>query len=176
MIYKILLPILLVALLTVIWIGVGKDLFKIKVNNTSDEKVIATVIPSQIPSIIPIGTNIGATETREIVEVDKITLPPGWQTYTNSQYGFTISHPSDYKVLTDKDSLYGWPNAVVLLYAGGQSYDVAIEVWDKEEEYKEKYPGQTLPAYKIDGKIITISDQTKNAETSQIVESFIAGN
>ena len=56
------------------------------------------------------------------------TLKPGWKLYQNNEYNFEFSYPASYKVLVDKENLYGWPKAILLLYKGGQSYDLAIEI------------------------------------------------
>ena len=62
-----------------------------------------------------------------------------WQTYTNEEYGFQFSYPDEFEALDDENNLYGWPNAVVLLYQGGQAYDIPVEVWDSESEYQQAY-------------------------------------
>jgi hypothetical protein len=54
-------------------------------------------------------------------------LVDGWKTHTDSTYGFSIRYPKNYELVTNKT---GWPNAILILYKGGQSYDFVIEVWD----------------------------------------------
>jgi len=161
MIYKILVPFIIIAILAVVWFGGGDKFFK-----KSD-----VPLPTPIETIAPVIATIAPTPTAIPTNTPPV-VPSGWQTYTNSQYGFTISFPSDYKALTDKDSLYGWPKAVVLIYAGGQAYDVIVEVWNTEGEYKAAHPGENLNVYKIDDKFITVLDQTKNAETESVANSF----
>lgn len=126
------------------------------------------------PTATPIQTTVPATATviPTSIPTASPSIPSGWQTYTNDQYGFTISFPANFKALSDKENLYGWPNGVVLIYAGGQAYDIAIEVWNTEAEYKTKYPGETLAVYPINGKFLTIADQTKSAENSAIISTF----
>lgn len=161
MIYKILLPILVVALLAVIWIGGGSALLKKNTSVTPTSQPIATLAPAtSVPTLTPTAKTAGPT------------VPAGWQTYTNTQYGFTISFPANFKALTDKESLYGWPNAIALIYGGGQAYDITIEVWTTEAEYKTKYPGETLAVYQLNGKFLTIADQTKSAINTAIIATF----
>jgi len=98
---------------------------------------------------------------------------PGWKAYTNSQYGFEISYPDNYKALTDAENLYGWPKAVVLLYSGGQSYDLPIEVWNTEAEYKAKYTDLANITVKTAGnKFITLSNMNMDPEVDQIISTF----
>jgi hypothetical protein len=161
MIYKILLPFLIIALLVVLWFGGGGAFLKSKLGNTQNKST--TTSQSPIP----------ATESPSVSDVEqKSNIPTGWKIYSNSQYNFEISYPANYKVLTSKDDLYGWPDAILLLYGGGQAYDVAIEVWDTEAEYKAKYPGVSLAVYSINGKFITISDQTLSEDNKTIIQSF----
>jgi hypothetical protein len=114
---------------------------------------IATTPPVQIPSGTP-----------------NITL--GWKIYTNDKYGFEIKYPSNFKALTDKDNLYGWPNAVVLFYGGGQSYDLPVEVWNTEAQYKAKYPQGTTVFKTADGKFITLTNVNKDPEVDKIIATF----
>ncbi len=99
-------------------------------------------------------------------------IPKGWQTYKNVKYGFQISYPPTWKALDDKENLYGWPNGVVLLYKGGQSYDIPVEVWDSEAQYKAKYPNQSVIVYKIGNKFITMLDVNKEPDAPTIIASF----
>lgn len=96
-----------------------------------------------------------------------------WQVYTNTEYGFEISYPSSYEVLTDEENLYGWPHAVALLYNGGQAYDIVIEVWDSEEEYREIYgERQGLFVYEKADQVITVTDHTLEIQNADVVDSF----
>jgi len=99
---------------------------------------------------------------------------PGWQIFTNAQYGFQISYPATYQALTDPDNLYGWPKAVVLFYAGGQSYDLPIEVWNSVAEYEAKYqPGMTnLTVKQVKGKYITLVNSNLSTEVDEIIATF----
>src|SRR3989344_6941774 len=104
--------------------------------------------------ICPDGTSVGRTgpncEFAPCPGETSGTDASGWKTYTNTTYGFSIKYPPSYQALTDSNNLYGWKNAVVLIYKGGQSYDLAIQVWDTEEEYKQEYKDlSNITAYEI---------------------------
>ena len=113
-----------------------------------------------IPPILPSSTPIS-------------NIPAGWKTYTNDQYDFEISYPPTYKALTDKENLYGWPNGVVLIYDGGQSYDLAIEHWENQSEYENKYKNQTnLTVKKIGNIYLTLLNTNFETEVDQIIQTF----
>jgi len=103
------------------------------------------------------------------------TVKPGWKEYVSAKYGFSISYPSSYRIVEDT---YGWPKAVILLYKGGQSYDLAIEVWDSETEYQTKYKNQTnLVVKKIGNKFITLLNMNFDPEVDEIIKTFkVPGN
>ncbi len=102
------------------------------------------------------------------------TPKPGWKKYTNDKYGFEFSYPEKYKVLTDSTNLYGWPKAILLLYKEGQSYDMAVEIWGSEAEYKQKYNSgiNDLTVFQKDGKFITLLNTNKDPEVAEIISSF----
>jgi hypothetical protein len=99
-----------------------------------------------------------------------------WKTYTNGKYGFSIKYPGEYKALTSQDELSGWPNSVVLLYNGGQAYDIVVQVWDKEEDYQLAYPqaGNELTVQLVKGKYVTILDATKEDGNAGVIATFKA--
>ena len=100
-------------------------------------------------------------------------VPDGWLTYQNTQYGFEISYPPEFQVLDDQDSLYGWPNAVVLLYNGGQSYDIAIQVWDSPADLDANYPNEArIQTVNVNGKIISLFDITQQPENAAVIATF----
>lgn len=102
------------------------------------------------------------------------TLKPGWKKYINEKYSFEFTYPEKYKVLTNSTDLYGWPKAILLLYKGGQSYDMAVEIWDSEAEYKQKYNSQTydFSVFKSDSKFITLLNTNKDTEVTEVISSF----
>jgi hypothetical protein len=106
-------------------------------------------------------------------DILKTKLPDDWQTFTSQEYGFKISYPPSYKALTDKENLYGWPKAIVLIYSGGQSYDLPIEYWTSEAEYKSKYKNQTnLVVKKVGEFYITLVNVNSEPKVDQIIETF----
>jgi hypothetical protein len=99
--------------------------------------------------------------------------PQGWLTYTSDTHGFEISYPPDYEALDDANNLYGWSNGVVLIYGGGQSYDLPIEVWNSASEYQSKYPNaDNLTIKKIGNKFITLLNMNKTQEVDEIITTF----
>jgi hypothetical protein len=127
------------------------------------EKFIETVSPTVLP-----------TETVTPTTEPTSNLPNGWQIYTNKQYGFEISYPEKYKVLTDKESMYGWPKAVALIFGGGQSYDLAIEVWNSEAEYQKKYDSsyKNVTVKKIGNFYITLVNTNYDPKVDEIIKTF----
>lgn len=117
------------------------------------------ISPSSIPTLIPTS---GSTSG----PIGK----PGWETYKNTQLGFEISFPEKYEIQDDK---YGWPKAILLLYGGGQSYDLAVEVWDKPSEYENKYKAQkNLVVKQIGDKYLTFLNMNYKEEVDEIIATF----
>ena len=62
------------------------------------------------------------TATPEVTATPETSSTPapgeheGWNKYRSEEYDFEIFYPNDYEALDDANNLYGWPNAVVLLY------------------------------------------------------------
>ena len=127
-------------------------------------------VPQYLPTPTSTATPVSSTEP----VMEKSDIPEGWLTYTNTKYGFQISYPSNFKALDDADNLYGWPDAVVLFYAGGQSYDLPVEVWNTEAEYKAKYATQLdqVIVKKVGGKFITLLNNNNTPEVNQIILTF----
>lgn len=127
---------------------------------------------NEIPEITP-TTSVQEQTTPTPVAESQTNIPKGWLTYKNEKYGFQISYPPNYKALTDKNNLYGWPKAVVLIYSGGQSYDLPIEVWDNASEYQAKYRNEpNLTVKKIGSKYITLVNTNGTPEVDEIISTF----
>ena len=100
-------------------------------------------------------------------------IPSGWKTYNNEKYGFEISYPSNYKALTDQENLYGWPNGIVLIYGGGQSYDLVIEYWNTQSGYENKYKNQSnITIKKIGDVYISLLNTNFEPEVDEIIKTF----
>jgi hypothetical protein len=140
------------------------------VTQTQQPEATQTVKVSPVVTSEP-STTVGQSP---VVTPSSTNIHMDWLTYTNATYGFEIMYPKTYQALTDKDSLYGWPKAIAVLYNGGQAYDIVIEAWDTEEEYKGKY-GQgnyTFIVNKIRDKYITVTSFTDDADNKGIIETF----
>lgn len=100
-------------------------------------------------------------------------IPSSWNTYRNEKYSFEISYPSTYKVLDDDNNLYGYPNGIVLIYGGGQSYDLVLEHWSKQSDYENKYRNQpNLTIKKIGNDYISLFNTNFEAEVDEIIKTF----
>lgn len=126
----------------------------------------------QAPQLTPSPTPITKPQPTEMEE--NTNIPSGWLTYKNEVYGFEISYRGNYQALDDETNLYGWPNGVVLIYGGGQSYDLPIEVWDTASEYENKYKLQMddLTIKKVGNKYITLLNMNHTEEVDQIITTF----
>jgi len=121
-----------------------------------------TAQPTSTPTSSPIEAEVNSK------------IPLGWLTYTSSKYGFEIYYPNTYSALDDKNSLYGWPNGIVLFYKGGQSYDLAIEHWNDVSEYETKYQNQltNLTIKNVGGQYITLLNMNNDGEVNEIIQTF----
>lgn len=145
----------------------GKGGFSLKLEKND-------VIPTEVASASP-SPKIIAIATPQPTTTPDSSIPSGWLTYKNEKYGFQISYPTDYKALTDSNNLYGWPKAVVLIYSGGQSYDLPIEVWSTKAEYEAKYKNQSnITVKEVNGKFITLVNANSETEVDNIISTFKA--
>lgn len=115
MIHKLLFLIIIIAVLAAGWLG-GSYLFSQKNPDSQPtptsiitQALTPTLTQTPIVSTLILTTTLTITPTPTAVNQNP-AIPAGWQTYTNTQNGFTISYPPPYKTLTNKDNLYGWPN------------------------------------------------------------------
>lgn len=102
------------------------------------------------------------------------SIPTGWNTYRNDQIGFEISYPTNYQALDDANNLYGWTNGVVLLYNSGQSYDIAIQLWNSQVEYESEFSGQmgNITVHPVGNQFLTIMNITQEPENPAIIATF----
>lgn len=126
---------------------------------------------------LPSPAMVSDTETTTIQETEPTpaaAIPAGWQTYTNAEYGFQIAYPAAYQALDDATNLYGWPNGLVLFYKDGQSYDLAVEVWNTQAEYQAKYQNQTgnLTVKNLNNQFLTLLNTNSDPEVDQIIATF----
>ena len=134
----------------------------------------AKICPDGKTSVGRVGPNCEFAPCPE-TDISQSSTHPDWKLYKNEQYGFQIFHPDSYKVLNDKENLYGWPDAIVLLYNGGQSYDLPIEVWDFKTEYVDKYKDDPrLTVKEVKGKFITLFNMNTEDEVDEIIDTFTA--
>jgi len=132
-----------------------------------------TMSTDDVSSVTPTPQASSPTTLPSPSLIPTSSLPAGWQTYTNQDFGFEISFPSGYQALTDSNNLYGWPNGVVLIYNGGQSYDLAIEHWNSPSEYGQKYPNQpNLTVKNIGNVYITLLNTNTDPQVDQIIQTF----
>lgn len=123
----------------------------------------ATSIPDTTTPTIPASTTSPTA-----------TVSSGLLIYKNTKYGFEISYPKTYKALDSADDLSGYPNGAVLIYNGGQAYDIVIEVWNTKTEYENKFGAmiKDVTVKESNGKFITIQNATDEPENAQIIASF----
>ena len=153
--------VLIMSVLLIVTVAIA-GLFYFQIQKLSKE-LAENKTPTAIATATPIQTSSPTP-----------TLKPGWKKYTNDKYGFEFSYPEKYKVLTDSTNLYGWPKAILLLYKGGQSYDMAVEIWGSEADYKQKYNSEIndLTVFQKDGKFITLLNTNKDPEVTEVISSF----
>lgn len=130
-------------------------------------------IPLPTPTSIPTLTPRPPTPIPTSIPLPTPTPDPraSWTTYRNSDLGFEISYPPKQEVVEDT---YGWPNAVFMLYGGGQSYSLVVEAWDAPEEYESKYEHQmdVLTIKNVNGKYITLLNMNDEEEVDRIIATF----
>jgi hypothetical protein len=99
-------------------------------------------------------------------------IPSGWLTYTNADYGFEVSYPPSYESMDDAENLYGWPDALVLFYGGGQAYDIVVEHWDSQADLQASNGYAEKVVHDVNGEIISVWDITKEPQNAAILTTF----
>lgn len=157
---------LIIGLLVAMFWPLGKQQTEVPENSPQEEMQASPTAESLAEGD---GENFDQTVVSKIEDI----IPEDWQTYESDEYGFEISYPEDYEALDDEDNLYGWPEGVVLFSSGGQSYDLAIEIWDNATDYLEKYQGESnLVAKKYEDKFITLYNTNGTEEVNEMMETF----
>ena len=159
------------AILPLIFLTVGAAIGFLVYQNTQLKKQVIAPLPSVRPvtaSIVPSPSAPSPTPSPSASPIPAVKA--GWKIYKNTQYGFEFSYPEAYKVLTDSENLYGWPKAILLLYKGGQSYDLSVEVWDSAK------PDYDLSVKTKSGKFIALKNLNSDPEVAEIIATFKLSN
>ncbi|MCX6719633.1 MAG: hypothetical protein NTV36_00780 [Candidatus Staskawiczbacteria bacterium] len=106
----------------------------------------------------------------------QITNPiTGWQTYTNTQYGFSFQYPSDYQQKGPENTqtisgevnianLYGNPDKILIFYYAGPKLDLSSAKYGPEHLWYDSLTGKWM---------IDLSDEIKGTiVTQEISPSF----
>lgn len=150
-------------------------------NQQLQDKIIEVTTPDLPEKAVDLPETETSPEISKPTEpAEEIVVEPSpdpyadWQTYTSQEYGFQFSYPDDFEALDDQNNLYGWPKAVVLLYQGGQAYDIPVEVWDNQAEYQQKYQNRLseVTVKEVGGKYVTFHNNTGVNLFDEITDSF----
>ena len=141
---------------------------------TTNQKGTTDQTPTPTVQTAPEITTAPTFQPQPAQEEETSNVPSGWLTYTNQEYGFEISYPASFEALDDANNLYGWPNGIVLICSGGQSYDLPIEVWDDPADYQAKYASQMgdLVVKQVGNQYITLINMNHLSEVDQIISTF----
>ena len=151
--------------------------FSVYLGRVSNKQLISVGVRSENFGALPFDQSESRKIVNQILSTfrfgDDSTDTSGWKTYQDSQYNFELKYPEEYKIAEDKS---GWPNATLLLYKGGQTYDLAVEVWNTESEYTSKYKTQMsldgLTVKNYQGKFITLFNGNLDPTVDQIISTF----
>lgn len=112
------------------------------------------------------------------VKFEKDVSASDWKIYKNENYGFEFQYLGTmYKETQDKD---GWPHSVVLLVPvthQAQSYELAVEIWNKEADFWKEYPlanSKNAKVVKAKDKYISLWSINEDEELKQTLQSLKA--
>jgi hypothetical protein len=96
------------------------------------------------------------------------------ETYENKQYGFSFQYPEKYEIVEDKS---GWPKAVAILYDGGQSYNLIVEVAESAVEYQNLNVtmGSNIGRTEVKSKddlFVVLRNNNGEPEVDQVIATF----
>jgi len=93
--------------------------------------------------------------------------------YQNTTYGFQLSLPENFEVITESEYLLDYPNSITLVYSGGQTHDVIIDLWENESDYMSYYSSRLsdVTVLQSAGKYITFLDNNLGEQNKQIISS-----
>ena len=119
---------------------------------------------------LPSSSDSPQTEPLDETQTSSPNPHPDWLVYQDPNLGFQISYPSNYEIVEDN---YGWPNAVFMLYSGGQSYELVIEKWDNSADYLQKYANNPNITVVQDASITyTLLNNNMQPEVTDIISTF----
>lgn len=133
------------------------------------ESIIKTVTILESEETQNTDEKINNLETK----IEEAAIAPNLKKYENKELGYSIVYPDNYQVVDDSS----WINADLVLYKGGQVYDLVIQVWDTKQEYETYFEdnpaaAENMTAYKIKEKFLTLANMGENTEVDEIIKSL----
>ena len=96
-----------------------------------------------------------------------------WNTFTSDEENFEIKYPNNFSIVEDQT---GWPNSVLILSKANQVYDLVIESWENETQYKSKYnSGKYINSIKIQSfgtGTYTLFNINNDPQVEEIISTF----
>lgn len=155
---------ILVAVIAILLIGGGVYVY-------TNEKVEAPEV--FIDSNLPPQSGQISVATTVPSKASTTDITNDWKMYSNSQYGFQIKYPINYKIEND---MSGWPQAITLFGGpSGQSYYLAIEIWNSQSEFNTArgYNVQPQPVFKkVGNQYLSLWNVNQDQVVDQIISTF----